>query len=125
MGGLATPVAAHIAVREVPEADRFGVFEGDDVADHAVEKEEFAEEDVVRAVAEDMADGEDAGGEVRGEGAVDGEAVVQRQGEGLLAEDVETEGGDGVEDLDVSGVEGADEDPIDADSGIIVRFAAL
>lgn len=63
-------------MRKVPEADGFGVLEGDDVADDAVEKEEFAEENVVRAVAEDMADGEDVGREVGGEGVIDGQTVL-------------------------------------------------
>lgn len=35
------------------------------------------------------------------------------------------ERGDGVEDLDVGGVKGADEDPVDTDLGVILGFSAL
>ena len=43
----------------MPPADRFGVFERDYLADGSVVQEEAAEEGVVRAVAEHVADGED------------------------------------------------------------------
>jgi hypothetical protein len=59
IGCGASPVSSDVAVGEVPPADGFGVFEGDDVADDAVGEEEFAQECIVRAIAEDMADGED------------------------------------------------------------------
>lgn len=65
----------------MPPAHRFAVFQGDDIADDLVEEEEFAQEDVMRAVAEDMADGEDGvssrGGGGWGEGAVDGETICK------------------------------------------------
>ena len=56
------------------------MFQGDYVADDLVEEEEFAQEDVMRAVAEDVADGEDGVSSRRGkwgEGAVDGETICK------------------------------------------------
>ena len=58
---LPAPVPPHIRVRKVPPPDGLDVLEGDDVADDVVVEEELAEEEVVRAVAEDVADGEDLG----------------------------------------------------------------
>ena len=67
----------------MPPAHRLAVFQGDYVADDLVEEEEFAQEDVMRAVAEDVADGEDGvsssrgGGGGWGEGALDGETICK------------------------------------------------
>lgn len=52
------------------------MFKRDDIADDLVEEEFFAQENVMRAVAEDVADGEDGvSSRGRGEGAVDGETI--------------------------------------------------
>ena len=74
------PVPAHVTMREMPPAHGLAVFKRDDVADDPVEEEEFAQEDVMRAVAEDVADGEDGVSSRRsrwGEGAVDGETICK------------------------------------------------
>lgn len=81
------PIAADMAVREMPVAHGFGVFDTHDFADDLVFNEEFVEEDVVRAVPEDVADRDDFG-RVLGKGVLDGEAVFEREGEGLFAKDV-------------------------------------
>lgn len=69
------------------------MFQRDNLPNHPIDTEKLAQEDVVRVVAEDVADGEDglAGCCLRGggEGAVDGEAVGEGEGEGFFAEDVQ------------------------------------
>lgn len=57
----AAPVPAHVGVGEMPPADGLAVLDGDNVSDDVVGQQKFAEEDVVRAVAQDVADGEDLG----------------------------------------------------------------
>lgn len=62
----------------MPPTDRLAVFKRDDIADDLVEEEFFAQENVMRAVAEDVADGEDGvSSRGRGEGAVDGETICK------------------------------------------------
>lgn len=98
----------------MPPAHGLGVFERDYVTDDSVSQEEFAEEDVMWTITEDVADGEDCRGPSSGglEGSVYGETIVQRECEGFLAEDVELQWRDGFYDLDVCFVQCADEDAV-------------
>lgn len=129
-GRRAPPVTPDVAVCEMPPAYRLGVLQGDDVADDAVEEEELAEEDVMRAVPEDVADGEDlgpAGGGGGGGGGnaictagarawrqcfINSQAIPKRQGQRLLTEDMQPQRREGRHNLDVCFVKRADENTV-------------
>lgn len=74
-------------MRVVPPANRFGVLDGDDLADDLLLAKELAEEDVVRRVAQDVADAVDLG-RVAVECGFDAETVGEGEREWLLAQNV-------------------------------------
>jgi hypothetical protein len=98
----------------VPPADWFGVFNREDFADDLFLSDEVAEEHIVGTIAEDMADGEDSLGGLGGQHPLDAEAVLESRREGFLAHDVEVQGCEGEEDVDVLTIRHTDEDRIDA-----------
>src|ERR1700755_3207312 len=77
---LPSPVSAHVAMGEVPPSDRLDVLDGEDVADHFFFEEKLSQEEVVRTISQDVADGEDFRlllGSWWSECSVDGEAIFE------------------------------------------------
>ena len=101
-------------MREVPPADGLAVVERNDIANDLLRQHEVAKQDVVRAVPQNMADGEYF---LRGlplERVVGGEAVIQGQSQWFFAEDVQLERRDGLDDFNMRFVQRADEDSVHA-----------
>ncbi len=61
-GGFFSPVAADVAVAEMPPTYGLCVLYGDDVANHAVFEKQLSKKHVVRAVTQDMANAKDCSG---------------------------------------------------------------
>ena len=89
-----------VGMRKVPVSDRLCMVDVYDIADDAVDCEEAVEEQVVRAVAEDVADRKNNRGQ-RGRryNIKHRTAVFKGRRERLLTEDVQAQRADGVNDL--------------------------
>ncbi len=110
---------------EVPPPNGLRVSHGQDVANNTVLEEQLAKQRVVRAVAQDVSDGENsllaAGNLVGLESRVHFDAVLESSCQRLLAHDVQpAEGGEGHDHLAVHLIQHADEDGVDAEGDTIL-----